>query len=99
MAKKITVSRNPAYSEMIEHLYTDYTAYVNSEYKNGEGALSKRKFGDILTARGFEPKRGSGGKRLREGVMLRGILTRSHNKKVESVTQVTQLGHFSIQYA
>ena len=63
--------RNPACSETIDDLYTNYADYVNSEYKTGEGALSKRKFGDILTARGFEPKRGSGGARLRKGLMLR----------------------------
>jgi putative DNA primase/helicase len=63
--------RNPAYSEMIDDLYKNYAAYVDSEFKNGEGALSKRKFGDALTARGFDPKRGSGGGRLRKGLMLK----------------------------
>jgi hypothetical protein len=63
--------RNPACHEMIDELYKDYADYVNREYKYGEGALSKRKFGDVLTARGFGPTRGSGSARLRKGLKLR----------------------------
>jgi putative DNA primase/helicase len=63
--------RHPAGSESIDNLHKDYITYVANECSNDEGALKKRKFADALTARGFEAGRGSGGTRLRKGLMLR----------------------------
>ena len=63
--------RHPAGNKSIDNLHKDYITYVANECSNDEGALKKRKFADALTARGFEAGRGSGGTRLRKGLMLR----------------------------
>ena len=52
-------------------LYEDYVGYVGDEFGDAEATLSKRKFGDALSDRGFENARGTGGGRLRKGLMLR----------------------------
>jgi len=58
-------------SQLLSELYEDYVDYVRNEFGPTAAPLSKRKFGDALSDRGFEPVRGTGGGRLRKGLMLK----------------------------
>jgi len=51
-------------------LYHNYVKYVEDELGHGSSPLSKRKFGDALSERGFEAAR-TGASRLRKGLTLR----------------------------
>jgi len=62
---------HPQMHQALHELYEDYVGYVGDEFGDAEATLSKRKFGDALSDRGFENARGTGGGRLRKGLMLR----------------------------
>ena len=62
--------RGPQFDESIQELYEDYAQYIEDEFGRGAIPLSKRKFGDALSERGFEAAR-TGASRLRKGLMLR----------------------------
>jgi putative DNA primase/helicase len=64
---------NPQASESLLELYKNYVDYLGNEFRQVGVALSKRKFGDALSERGFEPVRGTGGGRLRKGLMLKDL--------------------------
>ena len=60
----------PQVHQSMHELYEDYAQYVEDEFGRGATPLSKRKFGDALSERGFEAAR-TGASRLRKGLMLR----------------------------
>jgi hypothetical protein len=62
---------HPQLSQPLQELYDNYVEYVGNEFRQGAATLSKRRFGDALSDRGFETARGTGGGRLRRGLMLR----------------------------
>ena len=64
--------RGPQFDESIQELYEDYAQYIEDEFGRGAIPLSKRKFGDALSERGFEAAR-TGASRLRKGLMLRDL--------------------------
>ena len=63
---------SPQFGQPIQELYNNYFDYVGNEFRH-VSPLSKRKFGDELADRGFEPDRGTGGGRIRKGLMLRDL--------------------------
>jgi P4 family phage/plasmid primase-like protien len=80
-----------------------YTDYVDWAHLNGEYVVTQRKFGDALAERGFAPRRGTAGQRMRVGLRLANVhLDRGHSDpspptagsktagQSPSVTQVTQ---------
>ena len=62
--------RGPQFNDSIHELYQNYVKYVEDEFGHGSSPLSKRKFGDALSERGFEAAR-TGAGRFRKGLMLR----------------------------
>ena len=62
--------RGPQFNDSIHELYQNYVKYVEDELGHGSSPLSKRKFGDALSERGFEAAR-TGAGRFRKGLMLR----------------------------
>ena len=58
------------FSQSLQELYQNYVDWLGSEFGQSAAALSKRKFGDALSERGFEPA-SNGRSRLRKGLMLR----------------------------
>ena len=60
----------PQVHESMQELYDDYAKYVEDEFGRGSIPLSKRKFSDALSERGFKPAR-TGAERFRKGLMLR----------------------------
>ena len=61
---------HPQFGQAMQELYKNYVGYLDNEFPHAS-APSKRKFGDALSERGFEPVRGTGGGRLRKGLMLK----------------------------
>ena len=62
---------HPQMHQALKELYENYLDYVSDEFGDAEATLSKRKFGDALSDKGFELARGTGGGRLRKGLMLK----------------------------
>jgi putative DNA primase/helicase len=61
----------PQCSQMLHELHKNYLDYVSTEFGHAGVTLSKRKFGYALSDRGFETDRGTGGGRIRKGLMLK----------------------------